>query len=68
MDCKILHNIDKSVIEILHKTYLMPICRFSMVPAPRWKVENAGDCKEILRKGIAKGMTNVKVEAVSPAN
>jgi len=34
-----------------------------LIKAPRWKVEEDADCHEILRKGIAKGFAEIKVEA-----
>ncbi|CUR52819.1 protein of unknown function [Nitrosotalea devaniterrae] len=34
-----------------------------MVPAPHWQVKNEGDCSKIIGKGIAEGLTDIKVEA-----
>ena len=37
-----------------------------MIRAPRWTVENKGDCSEIIKKGVARGQSGIKVEAVVP--
>lgn len=48
--------------------YIRFICNLNgitlpLIKAPRWQVEEDADCHEILRKGVAKGFAEIKVES-----